>query len=402
MKRRLFDDLAAHYRDHRQMIFLSGPRQVGKTTMAKTLTEEFPASHYFNWDDPAHRELILQGPGTIAHHAGLDQLQTHPPLCAFDELHKYRYWRDFLKGFFDRYEEHARTLVTGSASLAVFKRGGDSLMGRYFPYTLHPMSVAECTKPSLSDAIIQRPSWIGDEKWDALWRFGGFPEPFLKAEQRFYNRWRKLRTEQLFREDLRDLTQIQELGQVEILAELLRRHVGQLTTYSYLAKTIRVSVDTIRRWISTLEALYYCFAVRPWHHNVARALRKEPKYFLWDWSQVESPGARAENFVACALLKAVHGWTESGYGDFGLHFIRDKQKREVDFLVSRDRQPWFLVEVKSSRNAKLADSLQYFQGQTQAPYAFQVAMDAEFVDRDCFEQSAPIIAPGKTFLSQLA
>ena len=401
MRRHLLDSLVAHYRDHRQMIFLSGPRQVGKTTLAKSLHEHFTSGYYFNWDNPNHRELILKGPEEIARHAGLERLQTDPPLCVFDELHKYRHWRNFLKGFFDQYETQTKTLVTGSASLATFKRGGDSLMGRYFPHTLHPVSVAECTKSRISDSIIQSPVRIDDEKWNALWHFGGFPEPFLKAEQRFYNRWRKLRTEQLFREDLRDLTRIQELGQMEILAELLRRHAGQLTSYSSLSKAVCVSLDTIRRWISTLEALYYCFAVRPWHHNVARALRKEPKYFLWDWSQVESPGARAENLVASALLKAVHWWTESGQGDFALHFVRDKQKHEVDFLVCRDRQPWLLVEVKSSGNAGLTDSLYYFQKQTKARHAFQVAMDAEFIDRDCFKQSTPIIVPGKTFLSQL-
>lgn len=401
MHRYLLDHLTAHYCDHRQMIFLSGPRQVGKTTLAKALNERFTSGCYLNWDNPAHRELILKGPKEIAHHAGLEQLQASLPLCVFDELHKYRHWRNFLKGFFDQYENDTKTLVTGSASLATFKKGGDSLMGRYFPYTLHPMSVAECARPKILDSAIHSPVQVDGEKWDALWRFGGFPEPFLKAEKRFYNRWSKLRTEQLFREDLRDLTRIQELGQVEILAELLRRNAGQLTSYSSLAKTVRASLETIRRWISTLEALYYCFAIRPWHHNVARALRKEPKYYLWDWSQVESQGARAENMVASALLKAVYWWTESGQGDFALHFVRDKQKREVDFLVSRDQQPWFLVEVKSSGRAGLAGSLNYFQKQTKARHAFQVAMDAEFVDQDCFEQLTPVIVPGKTFLSQL-
>jgi len=405
MRRYLLEELARHYQNNRQMIFLSGPRQVGKTTVSKILSDTFSTDQYFNWDNQAHRESILKGPNTIAEALGLDRLQAEPPFCVFDELHKFRNWRDFLKGFFDQYESNTRVLVTGSASLETFKRGGDSLMGRYFPYTLHPVSVAECiggqeSKPA-DELINSQPKSIEDEQWAALWRYGGFPEPFLKADQRFYNRWRKLRTEQLFREDLRDLTRIQELGQVEMLAELLRNQVGQLTSYSYLAKTVRVSVDTIRRWIATLESLYFCFTVKPWHNNVARALRKEPKYYLWDWSQIDDPGARAENMVACALLKAVDWWTETGEGNFELHFIRDKQKREVDFLVTRDQQPWFLVEVKASAKTGLSNSLFYFQQQTQAPHAFQIAMDAEFVNKDCFDHHDPIIVPAKTFLAQL-
>lgn len=275
-------------------------------------------------------------------------------------------------------------------------------MGRYFPYRLHPLSVGECLGNMASGPLCGEPMPIDDDRWDALWRFGGFPEPFLKANQRFYNRWRTLRTEQLFREDLRDLTRIQELGQVEMLAELLRNQVGQLTSYAYLAKNVRVSVDTARRWIATLEALYFCFSVKPWHRNVARAFRKEPKYYLWDWSQVDDAGARAENLVASALLKSVHWWTETGQGNFGLHFVRDKQKREVDFLVTRDHQPWFLVEVKSSEKAPLSEALAYFQRQTGAAHAFQAAMDAEFVGRDCFGQRSPIIVPARTLLAQLA
>lgn len=401
MKRLLLDELSSHYREHRQMVFLSGPRQVGKTTLAKALIDLLPGSEYLNWDNQAHRAVILEGPEAVASRLGLDRLLSSPPLCAFDELHKYQHWRNFLKGFFDQYEDQARSLVTGSASLETFKRGGDSLMGRYFPYRLHPLSVGECLGNMASGPVCKEPAPIDDDRWEALWRFGGFPEPFLKANQRFYNRWRTLRTEQLFREDLRDLTRIQELGQVEMLAELIRNQVGQLTSYAYLAKNVRVSVDTARRWIATLEALYFCFAVKPWHRNVARALRKEPKYYLWDWSQVGDAGARAENLIASALLKSVHWWSETGQGNFGLHFVRDKQKREVDFLVTRDHQPWFLVEVKTSEKAGLSDSLAYFQRQTGAAHAFQVAMDAEFVARDCFGQRSPIIVPARTLLAQL-
>lgn len=401
MLRYAHDDLLQHYRGNRQMLFLSGPRQVGKTTVAKALSESFANSEYLNWDNQTHRQLILQEPSTIAARLGLDRLQSDLPLLELDELHKYQHWRDFLKGFFDQYEDLVQVLVTGSASLETFKRGGDSLIGRYFPYTLHPVSVAECLGVQPGALINPEPKSIDDAQWDALWQFGGFPEPFLKADRRFYNRWRTLRTEQLFREDLRDLTRIQELGQVEMLAELLRSRVGHLTSYSSLAKSVRVSVDTVRRWIATLESLFFCFTVKPWHKNVVRALCKEPKYYLWDWSLVEDAGARAENFVASGLLKAVHWWTQTGHGNFGLYFIRDKQKREVDFVVTRGQQPWFLVEVKSSGKGGLSDALAYFQQQTNAEHAFQVALDLPFVERDCFTHTSPIIVPARTFLSQL-
>lgn len=400
MKRHLHDHFIDHCQKYRQMIFLSGPRQVGKTTVADMLGEEFVDNRYFNWDDTDDRALILNGQKEISEALGLNRLMAELPLCMFDELHKYRDWRNFLKGFFDKNEKKTRILVTGSASLKTFRRSGDSLMGRYFSYTLHPISVAECLDVKGGRILNRQPASIGKDEWEALWKYGGFPEPFLRASQDFYNLWKHLKTEQLFREDLRDLTRIQELDQMEMLARLLRTQVGQLTSYSYMAKTVRISVDTVRRWIATLESLYFCFTVRPWYKNVARSLRKEPKYYLWDWSQLDDAGARAENMVASALLKAVHWWTETGKGDFGLYFLRDKQKHEVDFLVTRNQHPWFLAEVKSS-GSQLSKSLMYFQKQTQAEHAFQVALDAEYVDRDCFEFNSPIIVPGKTFLSQL-
>ena len=401
MQRTLLESLREHYLKDRQMLFVSGPRQVGKTTIARQLGDVFPVGAYFNWDNPSHRMAILDGAEEIASRLGLDRLLAEKPFCAFDELHKYRHWRNFLKGLFDAYENRVHILVTGSAHLNVFKRAGDSLMGRYFPYTLHPLSVAECAGAQAVEPLVHPPRRIDEDQWQALWRYGGFPEPFLKADNRFYTRWRKLRTEQFLREDLRDLTRIQELGQIEMLAMNLSNYVGQLTSYSKLAREIRVSVDTVRRWTATLESLYYCFSVRPWYRNITRGLRKEPKFYLWDWSLVDDPGARAENLVASALLKAVHWWTQGGYGDFDLHFIRDKQKREVDFLVTRDRQPWFMAEVKTSGKSRLSEALALFQSQTGARHAFQLAFDLEYVERDCFELHNPIIVPARSFLAQL-
>jgi len=384
------------------MLFLMGPRQVGKTTTAKQTGLKFAEHHYLDWDNQNDRQVILGGPNAIATHLELDRMRAEPPLCIFDELHKYGKWKLFLKGLFDSHADDLRMLVTGSARLDVFKVGGDSLMGRYFAYRLHPLSVAELAGSAADDGLIDsRPKPITNDRFAALVKYGGFPEPFLKEDRRFWNRWRRTRKQQLFREDLRDLTRIQELGQVEVLAELIRQRAGQLVSAASLARDVKSSQDSIRRWIETLESLYYCFAVRPWYRNVARSLRKEPKYYLWDWSLLDDPGARHENMVASALLKAVHHWTDCGLGDFALHYLRDKQKREVDFIVVRDGEPWFLAEVKSSAKAGLSPHLEYFRQATGAAKAFQVAMDLPFLAQDCFRITRPMVVPARTFLAQL-
>lgn len=398
MKRWYESLVAEHLRDNRQMALLTGPRQVGKTTAARASSGEH---RYYTWDRQPDRRLITQGADAMARDLRLDELAETRRNVVFDELHKYRKWKTFLKGFFDVYGERTGIVVTGSARLGFYRRGGDSLMGRYFLYRMHPLSIAELLRTNLNDREIAPPAKPPAGALDQLLTFGGFPEPFLRASTRFYNRWRRLRNELLFREDLRDLTQIHEAGQVEVLAELLAHQAGQLVNYSALANAVNVSVDTIRRWIATLESLFYCFTVRPWFRNVPKSLRKQPKVYLWDWSLVGDEGARRENLAASHLLKAVHAWTDLGLGDFGLHYLRDKAKREVDFLVTRDLKPWFMVEVKTSGRREIAPALSYFQQQTGAPHAFQMAFDLDFVDADCFAHTAPVRVPATTLLSQL-
>ncbi len=400
---RIYDaTIEHHFDDVRQMLFLSGPRQAGKTTSARHVAGALGDAVYLNWDNTDHRRIILAGAGAIAEAAGLDRLRDDPPVLVLDEIHKQPRWKDLLKGFFDTHGDRVRVLVTGSARLEVFRKGGDSLMGRYFPYRLHPLSAAELSCTDLPDEPIRpRPEPVEAEVLDRLLTFSGYPEPYQRADPRFYNRWRRLRTQQLLRDDVRDLTRVQEIGQLEVMAELIRERAGQLVSYTSLANQIGVALDTVRRWLQILGALYYCFPVRPWWRNVARALRKEPKYYLWDWSMLRDPGARYENLVASSLLKAVHFWTDHGFGEFGLHFVRDKQKREVDFLVTRDNQPWFLVEAKTSGRARLSPTLAHFQRQLAAEHAFQVALDLPPIRRDCFSTSEPVIVPARTFLAQL-
>jgi hypothetical protein len=202
------------------------------------------------------------------------------------------------------------------------------------------------------------------------------------------------------KEDVREVAQVQDLGALEHLSLLLAERTAQQLIFSSLAQEVGVATDTVRRWIDLLERLHFGFRVRPWFTNVTKALRKEPKWFLRDWSGIEDDGARAETFVACQLLKAVEGWSDSGLGRFELRYLRDKLKREVDFLVVRDRKPWFLVEVKTSDRA-LSDALRHFQAATRAAHAFQAVMELPYVDVDCFGRSDPVVVPARTLLSQL-
>ncbi|MEM1182453.1 MAG: ATP-binding protein [Acidobacteriota bacterium] len=394
--------LQRHFEDHRQMAFLMGPRQVGKTTTSRILGKSKARFLYFNWDNLDEQRVLLQGPGALAAQLGLDRLGEEKPLLVLDEIHKYPRWRELLKGFFDTYGGQVNIAVTGSARLNVFHASGDSMMGRYFNYRMHPLSVAELASPRDDVEPGERgPSAIPDDDWGALLRFGGFPEPYLRRDERFARRWRRLRHDLLFREDIRDLTRIQELSRVQLLGQLVAQRAGQLVSYTTFAKEVGVSIETIKRWLKALEALYYCFPLRPWYRNVSRSLRKEPKYFLWDWSLVDDAGARFENLVACALLKAVHLWTDLGYGDFALHFLRDKDKREVDFVVVRDGTPWFLVEAKVSGRVNLSEPLAYFSDKLGVRGAFQVAERLDYVDRSCWPLERPTIVPARTFLSQL-
>lgn len=378
------------------MAFVSGPRQVGKTTICRELADQ-----YLNWDNTDHRRNFLEGPEAVAKRLELDRLASRSPVAVFDELHKYRKWKAFLKGFFDTYEARVRLIVTGSARLDVFRRGGDSLMGRYFLYRMHPLSVAELVwaQPPSSEPI-RSPRFLEEENWNALWEHGGYPEPYLRREKSFSVRWRALRRDLLMKEDTRDAARIEDLGALEVLGEILAERTAKQLVYSRLAREVGVAVDTVRRWVNLFDQLYYGFRVRPWSTNVCRSLRKEPKWYLRDWSGIVDDGARAETFVACHLLKAVEGWSDMGLGKFELRYLRDKEKREVDFIIIRDEKPWFLVEVKNGDHA-LSSSLVQMQRQVNAEHAFQCVVESPYVDVDCFHEKGPIVVPARTLLSQL-
>lgn len=408
MKRFYEQLITEHFVTSKQMAFVCGPRQVGKTTIAKSLTKISDQSSYRNWDIPGDRLKIIAN----SYNPILEDIVISPathPLLVFDEIHKYVDWKNYLKGLYDAYQEDIDILVTGSARLNIFKKGGDSLMGRYFLYRVHPLSAAETANRSLT--LFSNPIHIPNEKISQLIEFGGFPEPFTKGDKRFLNKWQNLRHQQLIYEDIRSLESILNMSQLDLLATILTSQAGQLLNYTTLASKVRVSVPTIQRWISVLDQSYYCYLISPWSTNVVRSLLKEPKVYLWDWSLISDMGQRYENFIASHLLKAIHFWIDSGLGQFDLRFIRTKDQEEVDFLIVKDNLPWMLVEVKSSSKASLSKSLQKYKESLNCPLAFQVVFDLddndkvndwllkEVVQKGKIEKA--VILPASSFLSLL-
>ncbi len=387
-----------HLENYRQMIFLSGPRQVGKTTIAKQVKN---ISAYINWDVQEHRTVITSGPYNVIEKFSLNNAEKVGGIIVFDELHKYTKWRDFLKGFFDIYGEMFKIIVTGSSRLNVFKKSGDSLMGRYFSYTVYPLSIGELSSHTDIENEIREPKRIEEKDFKKLLDFGGFPEPFIKSDKRFYRRWLKIREEIVYNEDLRDLSRVHELKLIRNLAQIYASQAGSLVNYMSLAKTLNVSVDSIKRWSEILASMYIVFFIRPYFKNIPKSLRKQPKVYLWDWSVIKDKGAKYENFIATHLLKAVAFWNDLGFGDYKLFFLRDKEKREVDFLVTKNDEPWLMVEVKTSKLAPISEAFKYFKEKLNPFYALQVNFEDDFSSKNCFYEGKIIKASVKSFLSQL-
>lgn len=269
-----------------------------------------------------------------------------------------------------------------------FDAGGDSLMGRYYLYRHHPLSLGEIAKGKWEGSLFRDPSKTSSSAFHTLYRFGGFPAPFLAGREASHNKWLKTRTELLVREDLRDLSKIEDLAAVELLTELLKNRAGGLLNQQNLANDLDVSVDTVRRWIKMLENLYYLYLVPPYSTNIKRALKKMPKVFLWDWSAIKEEGARFENMVASHILKSVHYWTDCGLGNFELYYVRDKQKREVDFLVTNNGKPFLLVEAKLSEEA-VQPALAHYTAMLKPEFSFQVVMNKSPQKRG-IEESKPL------------
>jgi len=332
-----------------KMVFIGGPRQVGKTTFAMELLdnghEEHPA--YLNWDFPETRASLMAG-----------NIPGNEKLIILDEIHKYKDWRNLVKGLYDKYKRRISFLITGSARLDYYRRGGDSLQGRYHFIRLHPITVGELGTASSSDI-------------DQLLEFGGFPEPFLKADKTAWRRWQRERIKRVIYEDLVGLERVREVSQIELLAGLLESKVGSPLSVKSLREDLQVAHETAENWLQILENLYVCNRIRPYGTKKIRAVKKEKKLYLWDWSLCTKTGAKFENFVFSHLLKYCHHVEDTEGYEMEVCFIRDFDKREIDFVVLQDGKPLFAVECKSG-DGPISRHIKYFSQRLDIPLFYQV------------------------------
>lgn len=332
-----------------KMVFIGGPRQVGKTTLAKKFING--PERYLNWDFDKDRRLILR-----------DQINTEGGLIVFDEIHKYKKWRGLVKGYFDKFFPDINFIVTGSARLDHFRKGGDSLVGRYHYWRLHPLTLCEMAKnPNGKDL-------------EQLLKFGGFPEPLIKQSSASHGRWQMQRVSRVVQQDLRDLETVKDLSLVELLVSALPERVGSQLSIKSLQEDLQVSPNTVDRWIQLLEQVYYCYRIFPYGPAKLRTVKKTPKLYLWDWSEAQSSGAVFENLVAGHLLKFCH-YQEDCFGlKTELRYFKDVVTgQEIDFVVLQKGKPIFTVECKSGdrqmsphflRNSKKISSPKIFQVHT--------------------------------------
>lgn len=356
-----------------KMVFLYGPRQVGKTTLSLNLLKNGKDSPpaYFNWDYKPDRKKILD-----------EVFPPHEKILIFDEIHKYSRWRNLLKGLYDKQKSKRKFLITGSGNLKHYNRGGDSLQGRYYSYRLHPFSLRELnSKPTKEDL-------------KTLLNLNGFPEPLFSGSQKTLNRWRNERLSQLVREDIRDLERVRELDIMELLIDTLPQKVGSPLSVKSLKEDLEVSHETTERWISILESLFVCFRIPPFGTAKIRAVKKEKKLYLYDWSPIENPGACFENLVACQLFKYCHFIEDTEGKKMELRFLRDTDKREIDFVVLKNKKPVFCVECKSGDS--LSPHISYFQKRMNIPHFYQVHLK----QKD-YESKGVRVLPFETFCKEL-
>jgi len=342
----------------RQMRFISGPRQVGKTTIARNfLDSQNLGKLYFNWDLREIKDKYKKEPYFFETAMYDSKIGENLPWICLDEIHKMPKWKNILKDYFDKFEKYCRFIITGSARLDWFRKSGDSLAGRYFFFKLLPLALSEAANKPITlitkgekavEFIEKRISTVNYEQdtMDQLLNYSGFPEPFIKASDNFHLRWQRDMVDQLIREDVRDLTRIIELENIATLIQLMPERVGSPLSINALKENIGVSYTAIKNAISAMQLTYVIFLVPPYSQKIARSIKKEKKCYFYDWSRCKDYAKRFENYVALELKIMLELWNDNGIADFELFYVRTKDGKETDFLITKNNSPWCFFEAK--------------------------------------------------------
>ncbi len=384
IERRIYSLLWQEDIKQKHMVFISGPRQVGKTTFARDMVGSLYRNKvYFNWDVIENKRTLIENPYFFEN---VQRSDGSTPLVILDEIHKYKNWKKYLKGVYDRFAGEYQFVVSGSGRLDVSQRGGESLVGRYLSMHLFPFTVAElASKRRVLKDFLTNPLRDFDINstsatkaiWTDLVELSGFPEPYAKGQKSFWNKWAQTYGRQIIREDMKNIADIRRMDDIEILFSLLPSKVGSPVSMNNLAGDLQVSFDTVKQWLGLFEHFYLTFRLPPWSKKISRSLLKGKKQYIYNYPHIPDHGVRFENMVALELLRAISQWNDHGWGNFSLHYLRDKDKREVDFLVAQDNQPILLVEAKSSDD-HVAENLKYFQSLLGVPAVQLVAKENVF------------------------
>ena len=376
----------------RRMSFIAGPRQVGKTTLVQGYLQDIKQEYlYYNWDAITTKRKYSENqlffleniPEAVPapNHSSIPRFWV-----ALDEFHKHPGWKEMLKGYYDEFGHFIRFVICGSARLDFFRRSGESLLGRYFLFRMYPMGPRDILSSGDFDPHsawvpgkkipLDDPDEAFKEAVGQLISLTGFPEPFFAGTMEFYRRWQDAHISLLTSEEVRDLSKITDIARIQLLASLLPERVGSPLSINSLTTSLRCAHATVKNWLEALAQVYLIFFIPPYTSSLARSIRKEQKIYYWDWGIHRDEGKRFENFLAVQLTKAVSAWNECGLGTFSLHYVRTKDGRETDFLITNEGKPVLLVEPKIS-DAHLDKNLVYFKEKTGAKLSFQVVMKAD-------------------------
>ncbi|MDI6759141.1 MAG: ATP-binding protein [Candidatus Omnitrophota bacterium] len=366
-RRALYKELWDQLSADKPLIMLAGPRQSGKTTFARDIVaKDFSDVIYFNWDLAKDKKRLISDPIFFSRESRSNA--SSRPLVILDEIHKYRDWKNYLKGLYDQFQSEYQFFITGSGRLEFSRKAGDSLAGRFLKFHIFPLTLAELSgrRRTLKDFIDDPLEGFDDvpigrtaESFRSLWELSGFPEPFTKGKKTFWLTWSASYGQQIVRDDLRTVADIRNLDNIETLFALLPGKVASLLSMNNLAGDLQVAFDTIKSWLLLFDSFYLTFRLSSWTAKISRSILKEKKIYLFNFPIIDDEAGRFENLVALEFLRAVETWNDHGWGKFNLHYLRNKNKQEVDFLIVENNRPFLLAETKLSDDTPAASLLAF-------------------------------------------